>query len=63
MKLTKANKNEIIKAYAQRMVADLDIETLAALAIDNYESNMWGMNLESIKALVEIYAPDLLENN
>jgi hypothetical protein len=62
MKVTQDNKNNIIKAYAQRMVEDLDTKTLVALAIDNYEHNMWSMDLKSVEELVKIYAPDLLED-
>ena len=63
MKVTEANKDQIIKSYAERIVEDLDTKTLVALAVDNYQHNMWPMDVKSIEELVKIYAPDLLEDN
>lgn len=56
------DRNELISAFADRMVDQMDMETVCTLALEYLEKEYAKYTDEQLRSEVEEYAPDLLEN-
>lgn len=55
------NREDLIGEYAQRVVEDLDTDTLVAYAIDKMMDDLRSYTDEALHEEVSEYYPDLLE--
>lgn len=54
-------KDELISEYAQRVVGDMDMDTLVAYALDQLIDGLATMSEEDLREEVADFYPDLLE--
>lgn len=54
-------KDELISEYAQRVVEDMDMDTLVAYALDQLIDGLATMSEEDLREEIADFYPDLLE--
>ena len=54
-------KQNLIESFAERMVDDMDIDTVCTLALEYLKQSYSEYTIEQLKTEVEEYYPDLLE--
>lgn len=61
IKVTDKNRDSIIKNYANRLLDDMDFDTLYNLAYDMLVENKSGYNNRTLESEILEYYPDVLE--
>lgn len=62
IKLNNENRKKIAGIYCNRLLDDMDFDTLYAFAFDMLIDSKNGLTNEQLQKEIEEYYPDLLEN-
>lgn len=62
VKVTDKNRKEILDIYCNRLLDDMDFDTLYSFAYDMLKDNKEGLTDKQLEDQIIDYYPDILEN-